>query len=189
VRVREQPRVVDYAPTRVSLTGISASNVSVRILGADDPEGRAYQWAPYRWRQLRLTQDTWHATLPAPPLRGVYQLQFRVQKSARLLQSQHWLLRVLPPGTLQRPSFAKPFAVIRDYVSHLPGNQVLVSARPWPQATYDHRDPRLNRLFVIAYAPHGENPLSTPLGLFITTFRNGYDGRWRLLEATIRPPD
>jgi hypothetical protein len=105
------------------------------------------------------------------------------------LQSRHWLLRVLPPGTLKRPAFATPRAVIRDYVSGLPGNQVLVVARPYPRAAYDHRDSRLHRLFVIAYAPRSDNQPSSQLGLFITTVRNGYHGRWRLLEATIRPPD
>jgi hypothetical protein len=77
--------------------------------------------------------------------------------------------------------------VIRDYVDHLPGNEVLIAARPWPPAPFDHRDPRLHRLFVIAYAPQGDNEPSARLGAFITTIRNGYQGRWRLLEASTGP--
>jgi hypothetical protein len=79
--------------------------------------------------------------------------------------------------------------VIRDYVGHLPGNEVLIAARPWPPAPFDHRDPRLHRLFVIAYAPQGETKPSARLGAFITTIRNGYQGRWRLLEASTGPYD
>lgn len=189
VRVRLQPRVVEYGPVRVSVSGISAAAVSVRPDGANDLRSLAYQWTPYRWRQLRLVGGRWCGVLPAPPLLGIYRLQFRVRQPRRLLQSPHWLLRVLPPGTLNRPAFATPLAVIRDFVSDLPGNQVLVVARPWAQAAFDHRDPRLNRAFVIAYAPRRNNTPSARLGLFITTVRDGYHGRWRLLEATTEPPD
>jgi hypothetical protein len=189
IRVRVQPRVVDYEPARVLLSGISAAAVSVRLRGADDPDGLAYRWTPYRWHRLRLVRGIWHGALPAPPLRGIYQLQFEIRQSRRLLQSPQWLLRVLPPGTLERPAFRTPLAVVCDYVSDLSGNQVLVAARPWPQAAFDHRDPRMHRIFVIAYAPRGDNPAGSPRGRFITTVRDGYHGRWRLLEATIMPPD
>jgi hypothetical protein len=116
-------------------------------------------------------------------------MQFQIQGPKRLLRSPHWLLRVLPPGTLNRPAFTTPLAAIRNYVSKLPGDQVLVAERPWPHPAYDHRDPRLLRLFVIAYAPQDDNTRSTQRGMFITTVRDGYHGRWRLLEATASPPD
>jgi hypothetical protein len=115
-------------------------------------------------------------------------LQIQVRQPRRLLRSQHWLLPVLPPGALDRPAFATPLAAIRYYVSQLAGNQVLVTERSWPQAVYDHRDPRLFRLFVIAYAPRDDNATGDQQGLFIATFRDGYHGRWRLLEATVSPP-
>jgi hypothetical protein len=118
-------------------------------------------------------------------LRGIYQLQFRVGRRKRLLQSPHWLLRVLPPGDLRRRALPTPLAVTLAYVRNLPGNQVLVAARPWPQASFDHRDPRLHRLFAIAYAPRGN--YNARRGLFITAVRDGYHGRWRLLEATVSP--
>lgn len=163
--------------------------MSVRLLDANDPAGVAYRWAPYRWRRLRLVRGRWSGVLAAPPLRGIYQLQFQVQQPNRLLQSPRWLLRVLPPGTLRRSAVLTPLAVVRDYVRDLPGTQVIVSERPWPQAAYDHRDPRLQRVFVIAYAPLGDTTPGAQRGLFITAFRNGYHGRWRLLEATVSPPD
>ena len=189
IRVRVQPRVVEYRPSLVSLSGISGAGVSVRLLGADDPTGLAYRWTAYRWRRLRLVRGSWRGVLPAPPLRGIYRLQFRVQHSNQLLQAPNWLLRVMPPHTLERPAFRTPRAVIGDFVSHLPGNQILVASRTWPHAAYDHRDPRLHRIFVIAYAPRGDKRTSSRLGMFITAVRDGYHGRWRLLEATTGPPD
>jgi hypothetical protein len=180
---------VEYRPFRVSLSGVSAAAVSVRLRGADDPTGLAYRWTPYRWRRLQLIHGGWRGLLPVPPLRGIYQVQFRVRQSTRLLQSPRWLLRVLPPGTLKRSGFQTPQAVVSNYVRDLPGHQALVAVRPWPQAAYDHRDPRLHRIFVIAYAPRGDKRPSSRLGVFITTVRDGYHGPWRLLEATQGPPD
>lgn len=187
VRVLVQPRVVEYRPARVRVSGIAASSVSVRLRGADDPNGLAYRWTPYRWRRLRLVRGSWRGVLPAPPLSGVYRLQLRTQR--RRLQSPDWLLRVLPPATLRRPGFPTPRAVVLAYVRHLPGSQVLAVARRWRPAAFDHRDPRLQRLFVIAYAPRGNTAPDARRGLFITTVRNGYRGRWRLLEAATAPYD
>jgi len=186
LRVRLKPRVVEYGAVRVSVSGISAAAVSVRPKGANDLRGPAYQWTPFPWRRLRLVRGRWYGALAAPPLLGIYQLQLRVQ-SRGLLQSPRWLLRVLLPGTLNSSAFSSPRALIRDYVTDLPGKQLLVSDRQRPQAAYDHRDPRLLRLFVIAYAPRSHNTPDTRRGLFISMFRNGYHGRWRLLEATVSP--
>lgn len=187
VLVRLEPRVVEYGPAQVSISGIAAASVVVRLEGATDEKGLAYQWTPYRWRRLRPIGGAWRGVLPAPPLQGIYQLQFRLQPHQQLLQSRHWLLRVLAPGTLHRQAFATPRAVIRDFVSRLRGRQVLVALRRWPQAAFDHRDPRLNRVFVIAYAPRGRTHPVFRRGLFITTFRNGFNGHWRLLQATVAP--
>src|SRR5215472_527277 len=136
MRVRLQPRVVQYGASRVLVSGLAAASASVRLRGANDPAGVAYEWSPYRWHRLRLVRGRWRGVLPAPPLRGIYQLQLKIRQRGRLLQSQHWLLRALPPGTLGRPGFATPRAAIREYVRHLPGNQVLFSARPYPRAAF-----------------------------------------------------
>jgi hypothetical protein len=78
---------------------------------------------------------------------------------------------------------------LRGWVAQLPGNQVLVALRRWPQASFDRRDPRLHRLFVIAYAPRGDDRAGSRLGRFVTTVRDGFHGRWRVLQATTQPYD
>jgi hypothetical protein len=90
---------------------------------------------------------------------------------------------------MARRSFPTAVAVIRDFVDHLAGNQQLVALKRWPRASFDHRDPRLQRLFVIAYTPRGDHQAGSRRGLFVTTVREGYHGRWRLLEATTQPYD
>jgi hypothetical protein len=45
------------------------------------------------------------------------------------------------------------------------------------------------QLFVIAYAPRGNTRPSSRLGLFVTAVRDGFHGRWRVLEATSQPYD
>jgi hypothetical protein len=169
----------------VRVSGIAARSAHVRPLGANDRGGLAYEWKPYRWRELRAHDGTWRGLLPAPPLFGIYRLQLRAGK--KVLSSPRWLLRVLPRGTMARRAFPTVVAAVRGYVAHLHGHPALVAARAWPLAGYDHRDPRLNRLFVIAYAPRGDNRASSRLGMFVSLIRDGYHGRWRVLEATTQP--
>lgn len=153
VSVRLRSEVIDlFHAASVSVSGITTRRAEMRLLRATDRHGLAYEWAPYRWQRLRLVHGTWHAVLPAPALPGVYQLQLRLE-GRRLLSSAGWLLRVFPPGTVTRRSFPTAVAAVRDFVAHLAGDQVLVAMRRWPQARFDHRDPRLHRLYVIAYAP------------------------------------
>jgi len=169
----------------VRVSGIAARSAQVRPLGANDRRGLAYEWKPYRWQTLGAYDGTWRGLLPAPPLFGIYRLQLRLGK--KVLSSPRWLLRVLPRGTMARRAFPTAVAAVRGYVAHLHGHPVLVAARAWPLAGYDHRDPRMNRLFVIAYAPRGDNRASARLGMFVSLVRNGYHGRWRVLEATTQP--
>lgn len=190
VRVRLQSRVTQvYHSTTLSVSGIAARRVDVRLLGATDRAGIAYEWTPYPWQRLRQVGETWRGVLPAPALPGIYVLQLRLDGGRSLLSSAHWLLRVFPRGTSTRRSFPTAVAAVRDFVTHMPGDEALVALRPWPQAKFDHRDPRLHRLFVIAYAPIGDSRRSSRLGLFVTIVRNGFHGRWLLLEATSAPYD
>jgi hypothetical protein len=183
-------RVIDlYHSSSISVSGISARRLDVRLLGAIDRSGSAYEWTPYRWRRLRPRERTWRGVLPAPPLFGAYRLQLRLDGGSRYLSSPSWLLRVFPHGTLRRPSLNTPVAAIRDFIAHLRGRQVMVACRHWPLASFDHRDPRLNRLFVVAYASRGDHRPDSRLGLFITTVRDGYQGAWRVLQATTQPYD
>ena len=190
VRVTLRSHVIDLVhPESVSVSGVTARGVEVRLLGAIDRAGMAYEWAPYPWRRLRLLRGAWRGVLPAPALLGIYRLQLRLDDGRRLLSSSSWLLRVFPPGEITRRSFPTAVAAVRDVVAHLPGRQVLVALRRWPQAVFDHRDQRLHRIFVIAYAPHADNRPGSRLGLFVTTVRDGFHGRWRVLEATAQPYD
>jgi hypothetical protein len=77
--------------------------------------------------------------------------------------------------------------VVRHFVDRLPGDEIVVALRRFQPAAFDHRDTRLNRIFVVAYAPRGDTRASSQLGLFITAVRGGFDGRWRLLDATVEP--
>jgi len=106
-----------------------------------------------------------------------------------VLTSQRWLLRVFAPGTMTRGAFSTPVGAIRNFVSRLGGRQQLVAVRPWPRASFDHRDPRLHRLFVISYAPRGDARPDARRGLFVTAVRDGFHGRRRVLEATTQPYD
>jgi len=175
------------APVRVS--GATARTVEARLVGAIDRAGRAYEWTPYRWHAFQVHHGTWRALLPAPPLLGIYRLRLRLDHGRRFLSSARWLVRVFPSGTMKRPAFATAVGAIRHFVAGLPGDEELVASRPWPLARFDHRDPHLNRLFAIAYAPRGDRGPRSRLGSFVTTVRNGLHGRWRLLEATTQPYD
>jgi hypothetical protein len=190
VRVTLPSPVIDlYHSASITVTGLDARHADVRLLGAIDPTGLAFEWTPYPWRPLQLIGNSWHGVLPAPPLLGIYQLQLRLDHGRTLLTSPRWLLHVFVRGTIDRGSFPTAVAAIRDFVAHLAGNQHLVALRRWPRPTFDHRDPRLHRFFVIAYAPRGDQRLDARRGLFVTTVRDGFRGRWRLLEATVRPYD
>jgi len=188
VRITIRPREIDpFQSALVSVSGVAGGSAEVRLLGATDRAGLAYEWAPYRWQRLRLRTGRWLGRLPAPALPGIYRIQLRFDRGRALLTSERWLLRVFPRRTGARRSFPTALAAARDYVGRLPGHEVMVAARRWPQAAFDHRDPRLNGLFVIAYAPRGHDRLDSRRGSFVTVVRDGYRGRWRVLEATIQP--
>ena len=166
----------------ITVTGISAVSVAVRLVGATSGNGSASPWLP-----LALFAGAWQGVLAQPTLDGVYPIELRLAPGTTPLRSPDWLLRVFPAGTLTRPSFATPAAVAADWVAHLAGNQTLVAIRDWPVTTLDRRDRRLNQLLVIAYSPNHDHRLADRLGIWITAVRDGYNGRWRLLEATIFP--
>jgi hypothetical protein len=188
VRLSLRSPVIDlFHSASVRVSGIAAQQAEVRLIGAIDESGLAYEWTPYPWQRLRLVRGTWQGVLPSPALHGIYRVQLRLDHGRARLSSNNWLLRVFPRGSSTRRSFPTPLAAIRDFVAHRPGDNVLVVVRHWPAATFDHRDPRLHRLFAVAYTPRGDHRVSSRLGLFITTVRDGYHGRWRVLGATVQP--
>jgi hypothetical protein len=166
----------------ISVHGMSGSPVEARLAGATDVNGNA---AP--WTHLTRSGSSWQGTLPAPSLLGIYLVQLRKGDGARVVGSNHWMLRVFRPGTLSRRSFATPEQVARDWVAHLPGDARLVAMKRWRRPDFDHRDRRLHQLLVIAWLPEGRHHRSDRLGIFVTAVRDGFSGRWRLLEATALP--
>lgn len=167
----------------MSVRGVAdAAAVEVGLRGASMPSGTLLPWT-----QLRLAHGVWTGRLGEPALRGVYPLELRTRPGGTRFAADNWRLRVLPPGTLDRPAFSAPESVVQRWVAEVEHGS-LASFRPWPLLAYDRRDPRLHRLFVVAYDPAGATDASRRLGVWwITAFRDGYRGAWRLLETTVQP--
>ena len=169
------------ARTRLTVYGVGSESLQVLLSGASDPSGN-----PFRWQSFRRVDGTWVTSIPPAGRRGIYPLRVRVNSRAPSFRSPSWFLRVLAPGTRSRPSFAAPVGVVRWWVRAVP-HGTLVAVKHWPLAALDRRDKELHRLFVIAYRPLGSPDPDDEKGVFITTFRDGYGARWRLLEAKLLP--
>ena len=173
VRLRQRPTIV--------VSGMHIGSLEARLAGATDRNGN-----PLPWHSVRLVAGTWRGTLPAPAWRGIYRVVLRERRGAMPLETERLFLRVLALGSLARPSFDDPADVARWWVKTVP-HATLVALKPWPRPGFDQRDVRLHRLFVVAYSPPGHPQVRDRLGMFVTAFRDGYDARWRLLEATVLP--
>jgi hypothetical protein len=183
--VAAHPAVVPLGGfSTVTVSGISGTSLEVRLPGATTTRGTSLGWRP-----LLRGSGGWYGALPRPALRGVYPIQIRAGHGSGVLTSRSWLLRVLTPGTLARPAFATPLAVARWWAATVPARASrLVAFKRWPLPDSDRRDPRLHRLLVIAYNRVGDHRVRDRLGIWITAFRMTPHGRWRLLEATVKPP-
>jgi hypothetical protein len=180
-RVVVQPAVVNLSQrSTIAVSGLNGPSLEVRLVGATYGDG-----TPLPWRSLGLVGGVWHGNLPAPALHGLYPIELRTAAGAPLIRPQLFL-RVFEPGTRARPSFDHPADVARWWVRTVP-RATLVALKAWPRPGFDRRDLRLHRLFVVAYSPPGHPRVSDRLGMFITAVRDGYDGGWRLLEATVEP--
>lgn len=157
------------------------SRLEVALGGATDRNGRLLGW-----RAARRRGRTWVAELPRPALRGIYPVLLREQPGGPVTRSPGLLLRVFRPHASQEPGFATPEQVVRWWVHTWPRGG-LAALRRWRRPDFDKRDPSLHRLFVVAYNPSGRPGVANRLGMFVTTVRDGYAGRWRLLEATVQP--
>jgi len=182
-RVLIRPSIV---PLQESSAAITVSNVQtgtlqVRFSGATDRSGRLREW-----QTLHRVDGVWTATILSPALRGVYPIRLRTASGASIGASRLWLLRVYEPRRANAPSFVRAIDAVRWWVGAIRGG-TLRAVKPWPRPAFDRRDPRLHRLFVVAYSPRGRPAVSDRLGMFITAFRESYRGRWRLLEATVQP--
>jgi hypothetical protein len=180
LRVTVRPAVVDlYGQSTIAVSGLSSRSLRVRLTGANYADGAT------GWRALRLTGHTWRGKLPTPALHGLYLIELRTATDAPVVNS-HLFLSVFEPGTRARPSFKNPAEVARWWVRAIPRAK-LVALKAWALPSFDRRDPRLHRLFVVSYSPAGHSRVSDRLGMFVTAVRDGYHGDWRLLEATVEP--
>lgn len=169
----------------IAVSGIHTRSLQVLLAGATDtPGNRPAKQLP--WRSLRFVNGTWVGILPAPDLRGVYPVVLRTGAGAASLKSPELFLRVFATGTSSLPSFQNPEDVVRWWVRTVP-QASLVALKAWPRPGFDRRDTRLHRLFVVAYSPPGNEQIEDRLGMFVTAFRDGFNGRWRLLQATVEP--
>ena len=166
----------------ISVTHLDVSSLELRVVGATTNFGQPSPWTP-----LRYARSAWRGLLPAPELRGIYPLELRIRQGSPVLRSEHWLLRVFARGTLSRPSFSTPEGVARAWVRRLPLQARLVAMKRWPQSAGDLRDHRRHQRLVVAYTLAGHRAVQDRLGMFVTAVRDGLQGPWRLLEATVAP--
>jgi hypothetical protein len=169
------------ATTTISVSGVESDTLQVLVAGATDVRGKQLPW-----QSLRRVHGVWTGTLPPPTLLGLYPIELRAAPGSPAFGSRRWLLRVLEPGTMLLPAFASPGEVARWWVRAIPRGR-LTAIKAWPRPAFDSRDRRLHRLFVVAYQPRGTTARRDRLGIFVTAVRDGYAGRWRLLEASVFP--
>ena len=181
-RVSLRPTVVVLGGrAAVVVAGWREPRLEVALAGATDRQGHLLGW-----RAASRRGGTWRAELPRPALRGIYPVLLRERTGRPVVRSPHWLLRVFRRGAAREPTFASAQAVVRWWVRTSP-HGTLAALRAWPQSGLDKRDPKLHRIFVVAYNPPGRLGVANRLGRFVTAVREGYAGRFRLLEATVQP--
>jgi hypothetical protein len=184
VRVIVSPGVVapeDWA--KIEVVGLAhVSGVEARLVGASGVTGKLFPWI-----ELHRRGDSWIVRLPQPVLAGIYPIEVRTRPPHVITPAVTAYLRVYWPGTVTHPLFATPEQVAKSWVRSVVGGK-LDAIRRWPGTAIDHRLPALHRLFVVAYYPPNQNGETERLGVWITAVREGFRGRWRLLEASVTPP-
>jgi hypothetical protein len=166
----------------ITVTHLNVPSLEVRLVGGTANFGQPLPWTPLHHKRL-----SWHGLLPAPEFHGIYPLELRIRRGSPVLRSEQWLLPVFARGTQSRPSFSTPEGVARWWVHTLPLDARLVAMKRWPRPAFDLRDPRRHQLLVVAYTQAGHRAVQDRLGMFVTAVRDGLQGPWRLLEATVEP--
>ena len=186
---RRQPAVITVTPhivaeydwAHIRVDGLAGQRaVEVRLVGASGTTG-----APLGWIELQRQDGSWTARLPQPVLPGIYPIRLRGTPPLRGPVGDAYL-RVYDQRVTY-PMFATPEAVASWWVTHVAEAEV-VAIRRRPETGFDHRLTHLHRLFVVAYSPPGDTDPADRLGAWITAVREGYRGRWHLLEASVTPP-
>jgi len=182
VRVELRPHVARLRQrASIRVVGVLAPSLEVRLVGASTGGGVLLPWV-----SLRYAQGAWRGSLPEPELHGLYPIELRTGPGGPLLGSGGWMLRVFQQGTLSRPSFRTPRGVAAWWVRRVARGR-LVALKHWPRPGFDRREVALHQLMVVAYLPPGRWRVRDRLGKFVTAVRDGYHGRWRLLETTVLP--
>jgi hypothetical protein len=177
-----QPAVVVLGGhATVLVSGWRASQLQVSLAGGTDGAGRLLGW-----RVGHREGQAWIVDLPRPALRGIYPVLLRERAGAPVTRSTHWLLRIFRLKATGEPSFTTPEEAVRWWVRTSP-HATLAALKRWPRSALDKRDPKLHRLFVVAFNVRGKPGIANRLGRFVTAVRDGYGGPWRLLEAKIQP--
>jgi hypothetical protein len=177
-----QPAVVVLGGhATVLVAGWRAAHLQVALDGATDRAGRLLGW-----RVAHRDGQAWIVDLPRPALRGIYPVLLRERAGAHVTRSSRWLLRIFRRQATGEPTFTTPEEAVRWWVqtSH---HAKLAALKRWPRSALDKRDPKLHRLFVVAFNLRGRPGVANRLGRFVTAVRDGYGGPWRLLEANVQP--
>jgi hypothetical protein len=165
----------------VLVAGWHESHLEVALSGATNRTGRLLGW-----RVARRQGPAWIVDLPRPALRGIYPVLLRERAGAPVVRSAHWLLRVFRRQSAGEPTFTTAQGAVRWWVQTA-RHATVAALKRWPRSDLDKRDPRLHRLFVVAFNLRGRPGVSNRLGRFVTAVRDGYGGPWRLLEANVQP--
>ena len=179
--------VIDlYHSASITVSGFNSRHADVRLLGAIDRTGLAYEWKPYPWRPLRLIGSNWHGLLPAPRLLGIYQVQLRLDDGRTPFTSPRWPRHVFADGTclsLISDSRRRDRDFVADRRESTAGG-----LRQWPRAastiaTYG-QPARRDRLLTAC-----RTLIDSRRGRFCNHRPGRLRGRWRVLEATTQPYD
>jgi hypothetical protein len=181
-RVSLQPAVIVLGGrATVLIVGWRESQLEVALSGATDRAGRLLGW-----RIAHRQGQAWVVELPRPALRGIYPVLLRERAGAPVTRSTRWLLRIFRREAAGEPTFTTPQAAVRWWVQTAT-HAKLAALKRWPRSDLDKRDPKLHRLFVVAFNVRGRPGVANRLGRFVTAVRDGYGGPWRLLEANVQP--
>lgn len=181
-QVSLQPAIVVLGGHATVLVGDwRESRLEVALSGATDRTGKLFGW-----RAAHRLGRGWVAELPRPALRGIYPVLLRERAGGPVTRSTRWLLRIFRPAAAHEPTFMTPQEAVRWWVRTVRHARV-AALKPWQRSTFDKRDPRLHRLFVVAFNVPGRPGIANRLGRFVTAVRDGYGGPWRLLDANVQP--
>jgi len=161
----------------VTLSGVKAPGVQMKIEGGLASLGRWFDWVALR----QTGPESWRTVLRAPGFLGVYPLQVRV--GSKVVDAGP-LVRILPRDFAGEPAFFTPLEVAEWWAQTAPSQPQLLSTTTWHAGFFTHRDSTLNRLLRLRVRLAGRRSVST---LYLSIARLTPTGPWRLLETVSSP--